>query len=98
MHHLLQNEKDLLAKRKAEGRNDLTARIVISRIEQEIKRLERRIEKNERKATYKCPGSGRLKNVLARFIGSNWTVCYEYYCSVFRVLTGTESRKKEGAK
>ena len=100
MHFLDQiaNEKDILAKRKAEGRNDLTARIVISRIETEIKRLERRQKAYERKNAPTRVDPYRPKNGLTTFIRRNWAACYEYYYSVLGVFTGTEPSQKEGAK
>jgi hypothetical protein len=95
---LLENEKDILAKRKAEGRNDLTARLLIGRIELEITRLERRIQHAERKNELKHVRSSRFTRNAKEFVSRNWLICYKYCNSIFGILTGTTSKQEEGVK
>lgn len=94
---LLENEKDLYAKRLSEGRTDLIATTLLRRIELEIQRLERRIDakrKNESARKRTRRPLYELKGLMC----ANWSIVNRYYHTVLRVLTGTKSGEKAGAK
>lgn len=95
---LLEIEKDTLAKYKATGRNDLMAKMLLRRIEQEIDHLERRIKNDKRKNGPTCESPRGFVHYVKGIIGSTWYNCNIYYSAVSRVLTSTDSAKKEGAK
>lgn len=92
----LDHEREVLAKRKAEGRNDYIALALLSRIEREITTLEHRLEHEQKKAKHRDTGKAlhHAKKAIHRY----WTHCYGYYNAVFGLFRFSALQKARGVK
>jgi hypothetical protein len=92
----LDHERQVYAKRKAEGRTDYIALALLSRIEREIKILEYRLQHEQKKAKYRNTGKTiyNVKEAVCRY----WTHCYGYYNAVLRILGFKALQKARGVK
>lgn len=108
MHSLLQsqleNEREIYANLKKEGRKDYIAQMVLERIEKDIKRLEKKVNnvqenreirrKESIKYRYTIKASQFFKEAFRRY----WLIYGNYCYSMYRGITSNVLRAQEGTK
>lgn len=100
----LENQRDIYAKMKSEGRKDLIAQMVLERIDKEIKILERKVNNAEetrqirRKESPKHGPSRKMPHFFKEIFRRNWVIYGSYCDSMRRRVRSFVLQAQAGAK
>lgn len=104
LHSQLENQRDIYAKMKIEGRKDLVALLVLKRIEKEIKILERKVDNAEetrqirRKESPKHGPSRKMPHFFKEIFRRNWIIYGSYCDAMCRRVRSFVLQAQAGAK
>jgi hypothetical protein len=96
----LQNEREIYEKRKAEGRTDLLASMLLKRIEKRIKTLERSIDaktKTRQKIT-KLGYASRFARYVLKALYRSWNHKNRWHRSVFEISAKATLQAQAGTQ
>lgn len=94
----LKHEREVLAKRRAEGRGDYIALALLSRIEREIETLEWRLKHERRKSIAKHKNTATIQHSIKEAFRRYRANCYGYYMSVRSLFTRNTLQETRGIK